>query len=45
MINLPNKTFSKAWKWNPFDFGTTFTHFYLLKNVDFKIEFVLRFVL
>merc|ERR1712155_451565 len=35
-INLPIKTFSKAWKWQPFDFGPTFTHFYLLKNVNFK---------
>ena len=38
-------TFSKAWKWQTFDFGPTFTHFYLLKNVNFKIQFVLRFVL
>ena len=45
IINLPIKTFSKAWKWQPFDFGPTFTHFYLLKNVNFKIQFVLRFVL
>ena len=45
IINLPIKTFSKAWKWQLFDFGPTFTHFYLLKNVNFKIQFVVRFVL
>ena len=45
LINLPIKTFSKTWKWQLFDFGPTFTHFYLLKNVNFKIQFVLRFVL
>merc|ERR1739836_115541 len=32
IINLPIKTFSKAWKWHQLDFGPTFTHFYLLKN-------------
>ena len=45
IINLPIKTFSKAWKWYLFGFGPTFTHIYLLKNVTFKIQFVLRFVL
>ena len=45
IINLPINTFSKAWKWQLFDFGPTFTHFYILKNVNFKIQFVLRFVL
>ena len=45
IINLPIKTFSKAWKWHLFDFGPTFTHIYLLKNVNFKTQFVLRFVL
>ena len=35
----------KTSKRQPFDFGPTFTHFYLLKNVNFKIQFVLRFVL
>ena len=39
------KTFFKAWKWHWFDFGPSFSHFYLLKNVNFKIQFVLRFVL
>ena len=24
---LPTATFSKAWKWQQFDFGLTFTHF------------------
>ena len=45
IINLPTKTFPKAWKWQLFDFGPIFTHFYLLKYVNFKIQFVLRFVL
>ena len=40
-----SRAYSKAWKWHQFDFGPTFTHFYLLKNVNFKIQFVLRFVL
>ena len=44
-VNLPIKTFSKAWKWQPLDFGPTLSHFYLLKNVNFKIQFVFRFVL
>ena len=39
------KTFPKAWKWQLFDFGPIYTHFYLLKYVNFKIQFVLRFVL
>ena len=45
IISLPIKTFPKAWKWQLFDFGPIFTHFYLLKYVNFKIQFVLRFVL
>ena len=45
LLNLPIETLSKAWKWYRFDFGTAFTQINLLKNVNFKIECVLRFVL
>ena len=37
-INLPVKTFIKAWNWDCFDFGPTFAHLYLLKYVNFKIQ-------
>ena len=30
--HLPIETFSKAWKWHQFDFGLTFTHFYLVTS-------------
>ena len=38
----PIKTFSKAWKWQLFDFGPTFIHFSLLKNV--KISWAIQWL-